>query len=181
MGKGRPKKYVDLEHVKALRAQGLNWAEIAAEVGVHRNTLQLIRVDENLAAGKLVTKKCGGYCQRKLPLSQFSVDKSRRDGRNLKCRECVSRRWKELYSSPCVDCGNPRRSVTPGQCARCYRMTALLKRTEWEVASLIGRMITEKRKELTDDLVKDERMRPVDKLLMLVERVTNGKPRSISA
>lgn len=180
MTRGRPKKPIDTDLVITLRSQGLTWAEVAIKLGVHRNTLQLARVDALIADGKLPMKRCGGYCKRVLPLEAFSIDRSRRDNLNIKCRECCIRRWKELYSSPCVDCGFPRRSVTLGQCARCYRMTALLKREEYEVASLIGRMIQGRRKELLGDLVKDERMRPADKLMMLVERVTNGTPRNIA-
>jgi hypothetical protein len=179
MNRGRPKKQIDLSRVPALRAIGLNWDEVAMELGVHRNTLQLARVASQIADGKLKRKICGGYCKRRLPVSEFSTDKSRRDGLNIKCRACVSRRWKELYSSPCVDCGNPRRSPTPGQCRRCYRMAALLKQTEFDAIWLIPNLIVEHKQKLMGDLIKNERMRPVDKLLALVERVTNGNQRNI--
>lgn len=180
MAMGRPQKVVDISRVNALRAQGLTWGDVAIWLGVHRNTLNRAIQESNVRNGEAQKKQCGGYCQQVLSVAEFSIDRSRRDGLNVKCRKCVSRRWKELYSSPCVDCGGPRRSPTPGQCARCYRMTALLKREEWEVASLIGRLISEHRQQLMGDLAKDERMRPVDKLLMLVDRVTNGTPRNIT-
>jgi hypothetical protein len=178
--KGRPKKPIDLPWALALRARGLNWSEVATELGVHRNTLQLARVASQMADGKIEKKRCGGYCKRILPFSQFSVDQSRRDGLNVKCRACVSRRWKELYSSPCTDCGNPRRSVTPGQCYRCYRMATLLRNEEQQTISIIPGMIIEHKNRIMGDLIGNERMRPKDKLMLLVERMTSGASRNIA-
>jgi hypothetical protein len=34
------------------------------------------------------TKTCSGACRRRLPLSSFSVNNARRDGRRSECREC---------------------------------------------------------------------------------------------
>lgn len=180
MKNGRPLKDIDLEQARTLRAQGLTWRRVAQEVGCHRNTLLVLRQAEQVMQQQVTEKKCGGYCRRVLPIEEFSIDRSRRDGRNLKCRGCVSWRRKEIYSSPCVDCGGPRRSPTPGQCRRCYQMTALLKRTEFDMIWLIPNLIVEHKKQLLGDLIGNDRMRPVDKLMALVERVTSGNPRNIT-
>lgn len=38
---------------------------------------------------KASEKQCGGPCRRVLPLSEFGVARSRKDGRNLYCKRCV--------------------------------------------------------------------------------------------
>lgn len=40
---GRPRKRVDLLKAAALRKQGLTWDEVAKRLGVHRNTLLVLR------------------------------------------------------------------------------------------------------------------------------------------
>lgn len=178
---GRPQKCVDIARAQALRAQGLTWGDVAIWLGINRSTLARAIQQSSIRNGETQTKQCGGYCQQVLPVSDFSVDRSRRDGRNLKCRKCVSRRWKELYSSPCVDCGGPRRSPTPGQCRRCYQMTALLKRTEWEALTLIPGLIIAHREKLMSDLINNRSMKSTDRLRVLVERVTRGRSRNLTA
>jgi hypothetical protein len=150
-------------------------------LGVHRNTLLRKRMTEDRIAGRTDKKQCGGPCQQVLSANEFSIDRSRRDGLNVKCRRCVSEAWKRNYSSPCVDCGNPRRSPTRGQCRRCYQMKALLKRTEFEALTLIPQFIWkshEGTRELVKELAANKSLSPFEKLEMLVARVIDGTQRT---
>lgn len=140
---GRPLKEIDNAEVERLRSCGLTWGRVAEALGVNRNTLFRHRRDASIIAGAEDSKRCGGRCGETLPVEAFSVDRSRRDGRNLRCRNCISEQWKENNSSPCVECGSPRRAVTPGLCRHCYQFNAMLKRSEGKVLSLIPSMIAE--------------------------------------
>lgn len=174
---GRPQISVDARRAFELKRSGLSWSRIARELGVHRNTLLRVRQEfENC-------KRCGGPCKAVLPMDSFSLDRSRRDGRNLKCRQCVSDQWKENNSSPCIQCGGPRRSVTPGHCRRCYRLNALITNSEYEVLSIIPSIIAESHRELKSfigALSNNRRLQPAERLRLLIERVSSGTTRTVT-
>jgi hypothetical protein len=126
---------------------------------------------------EVVAQKVCRKCQRTLPATSFSKHRRRKDGLNTKCRECCSAQWKKNNSSPCVDCKGPRRSPTPGQCIRCYRMTALLKRTEYEALAIIPMLIYEAGRPVRDlakALAGNKVLSPSERLSRLVEQLTNG-------
>lgn len=183
MANGRPRKEVNGSQVEALRERGLSWQRVADTLGVHRNTLLATRRDAALVAGVADSKRCGGQCQQVLSIEKFSVDRSRRDGRNLKCRRCTSEQWKKNNSSPCVDCGNPRRALTPGQCRRCYQFAASLKRTEFEALWLIPNYIAaahEGTRNLIRTLSRSRNASKQRRLQILVEGVCGGTQRTIT-
>lgn len=82
----------------------------------------------------MYTKRCSGFCKASKPLSEFGVDRSRKDGLNARCKDCNRRKndgkpkpprdpgevreyavrikirnqeyaWNHLKAHPCVDCG----------------------------------------------------------------------------
>lgn len=155
MRTGRPPKIIDHHQVSTLRQRGVTWERIAAELQVSRSTLDLVRKDLMNSVG-LGSKRCSD-CQRVLPVLSFSVDNSRRDGRYVRCRDCVSEAWKRANSSPCVQCGSWRRSPTPGHCRRCYIVNARIANLEYEILATIPWMIAEHERALLESVSQAQR------------------------
>jgi hypothetical protein len=171
---GRPYRELNLARAERLHAQGHSWSAVAKLMGVHRNTIVRAQRDAGVAESAITTKRCP-RCGRNLLVEKFSIDRSRRDGRNPTCRRCVREKWKSINQSPCVDCGGPRSSVTPGQCVRCYRMVGLLKRTEREAITLIPGYIYEAQAPMRAMMreLAASNLSPVERLRILMEQ-TNG-------
>lgn len=136
------------------------------------------------------TKYCNG-CELDLPVDSFSVDNSRKDGRNIRCRSCVVKRWREKnLTKPCSGCGVPSMN---GTCSHCYRFDGLIFKLEEEIYLTIPRLLynakivanrakraaIQRRKEMrafVNSLAQQKQLTPHARLAMLLSRVTNGTP-----
>lgn len=170
---GRPRKEFDEAKVRALREQGLSWRKISLIVGVHYNTLMTRgrdkRLREFVGDGK---KRCGG-CQEVLSVDAFSVDRSRTDGLNSRCRKCNKLKWQSNYEI-CVDCGG-RRSAARGQrCRRCYHWKSVVTRSEEEIINTIPSLIAAANRELTSFInsLAVSGMTKEERLLALLQKVS---------
>lgn len=81
-------------------------------------------------------KWCNG-CERSKSRSEFSTDRSRKDGLNNRCRECASRYFKQTQSQRCKVCDGYSIGTT---CARCYRLGIVLREHD-SVVMIIPRML----------------------------------------
>lgn len=118
-------------------------------------------------------KRCS-MCRLLLPLESFSIDNSRRDRRSLRCRTCVSLKWK-TKTETCKTCGGPRSATSGSQCHRCYSIHVSIRRTERETLDVIPGMLRSKERE-TRKILKAIRDNPqlnsTERLLALVEKFT---------
>lgn len=181
---GRPPRTIDLTEAERLRTEGRTWQDVAIQLGVGRNTLCDHRRKALLLRGEIDTKRCGGPCQLILPVNRFSIDNSRSDRRNAKCRKCVSDIWKKKNESPCVKCGRPRSSLMPGQCRFCYEIRSRIETAECAILVLIPNLITRaqrKNKEIVKTISERTNLSPSARLQMLLEKVMDGTQRNINA
>lgn len=151
------------------------FSEIVNEIWREKHGIQL---RDRPRPGKRVKcdpgfKYCNG-CERILPIASFSVDRSRRSGRNNRCRNCVKADWKRVNHERCISCGG----WCVGQvCRRCYRLNIIVRDAEHEALSLMPRMIAEGRKELDEfmrSLGANRKLSPQRRLQKLVERLASG-------
>lgn len=132
---GRPVKSLDPAEIQALRDRGYSWERVAETLGVHRNTLfrqRIVPQSETVEA-----KYCNG-CEQTLSTDDFTRDRSRRDGRNIRCRKCVAKQWHKANRRECETCGA---WCVGGQCRRCYRMESAILNVEEDVFMAIPRLL----------------------------------------
>jgi hypothetical protein len=113
-----------------LMESGRDWDEIFAELDRlwkvkhgHRTTPAAPkgRVQHDpLPANR---KWCNG-CERGRLRAKFSVDRSRRDGLNNRCRDCAGGYFKQTQSRRCKKCGMSAVGTT---CIRCYKLAIAMR------------------------------------------------------
>lgn len=115
-------------------------------------------------------KHCNG-CERDRVHAEFSVDRSRPDGLNNRCRECAAKNWKRMQGQLCKKCGGE----CVGQiCHRCYTIAIRVREAEWDALSLIPSLVYEAQRPLRDfmrDLAEMTNVTPQKRLKMLLERI----------
>jgi hypothetical protein len=149
-------------------------------------------VSELQKAVALELKHCNG-CDCDLPFDAFSFDNSRKDGLNIRCRNCVKRRWQDKNkTTPCEDCGKPSMN---GTCAACYRFQAFVDNAEDEILLIIPRLlwhsriaqnkaeraaIAQRRKQraLIREIASQEHLPSYERLRLLLEKVSSGNKRN---
>lgn len=133
------------------------------------------------------TKYCGG-CELELPIDSFSVDNSRADGLNIRCRQCVRDRWREKnLTAQCGGCGRPSMN---GTCWVCYQFDGLVFKLEEEIFLTVPRLIwhgriarnriereaialRKERRTLINEIAGRNLSRH-ERLRLLLEKVSNG-------
>lgn len=67
-------------------------------------------------------KYCHG-CDHARDVDEFSVDRSKADGRAYRCRECISRRLTSQKQT-CIDCNGPMSMASANRCIACHKARA---------------------------------------------------------
>ena len=71
------------------------------------------------------TKRCP-ICEQELPKSAFGSDRSRADGKAVRCRECDRKYQTEMRRKHCDSCGGEMpKGSRARRCEDCYRQNAM--------------------------------------------------------
>jgi len=84
-------------------------------------------------------RKWCNQCERARLRTKFSVDRSRKDGLNNRCRDCAAGYFKKTQSRRCNKCGMAAVGVT---CIRCYKLAIALRQSDY-IALIIPHMLRE--------------------------------------
>lgn len=98
-------------------------------------------------------KWCTGCQREKSRAMDFTVDRSRSDGLNNQCRDCQTRKWKELNCRNCDQCG----TICVGStCKRCYHLNRVVRESD-AIVQQIPAMIHAERQRMLDSLPAAQR------------------------
>src|SRR5690554_5101319 len=88
------------------------------------NTDGLMKRDTVCKGCRRPTKRCP-MCEQELPKSAFNSDRSRADGKAVRCRECERKYQREMRRKHCDSCGGEMpKGSRARRCEDCYRKHA---------------------------------------------------------
>jgi len=174
---GRPPLELNIDTINLLRSQGKPVREIAALLGVNRNTITC-RLAEQRAAGRRLPWFCVGMFNTRAALAirrYWLMTSPMPSGEAFS--EAMTELWKAARVSGCPSCGAVRK-YSNGQCRRCLTMRLVIQRAELAIAGTIRAFIYEAQqplRDLVDSLSEKRGLRPAQRLQMLVEKVSGTR------